>query len=260
MTLSDQAPNHSEAHLIASPEPGPATGAMVLPTFNEALNLPHLVPRILEVPCVDVIVVDDGSPDGTGAMADDMVQHFAPRLSVIHRTSKSGRGGAVMAGFREAIQRDYQWFGEMDADQSHRPEELPSLIDAVGRADMVVGARYVPGGAIEGWPFRRRIWSRCSNAIIRVALGVPMHDFTNGYRLYSRRAVEVLTGAQLKETGYISLSEWAYTIHRAGLAITEMPTVFINRRLGESNMSASEAVGAIRALLRMRGWLPRMWS
>jgi dolichol-phosphate mannosyltransferase len=233
---------------------------MVLPTFNEALNLPHLVPRILGVPNIDVIVVDDGSPDGTGTMANEMAKEFAPRLSVIHRTSKSGRGGAVMAGFREAIKGDYEWFGEMDADQSHQPEELPALIEAVSHADMVVGARYLPGGAIEGWPLRRRIWSRCSNAIIRLALGVPMHDFTNGYRLYSRRAVEVLASSKLRETGYITLSEWAYTIHRAGLTISEVPTVFLNRRLGESNMSASEAVGAIRALLRMRGWLPRMWS
>ena len=232
----------------------------MLPTFNESLNLPHLVPRILALPKVDVIVVDDGSPDGTGALAEGLAQEFAPRLSVIHRQSKAGRGGAVMAGFREALGRGYEWFGEMDADQSHRPEELSGLIAELGRADMVVGARYMPGGAIEGWPIRRRVWSRCSNAIIRLALGVPMRDFTNGYRLYSRRAVEVLTSAKLRETGYITLSEWAYTIHRAGLTIAEVPTLFINRRLGQSNMSAAEAVGAIRALLRMRGWLPRNWS
>ena len=125
--------------------------------------------------------------------------------------------------------------------------------------DMVVGARY-SRRRIHGWSRRRRVWSRASNAIIRGMLGVPMHDFTNGYRLYSRRAVETLASARLRETGYITLSEWAYTINRAGLTITEVPTVFINRRLGESNMSFSEAVGAIRALLRMRGWLPRSWS
>jgi len=237
------------ASRLARPE---TRGVIVLPTFNEALNLPHLVPRLLEQPDVDILIVDDGSPDGTGDLAERLAQEHAPRVSVIHRTTKSGRGGAVMAGFQAALNRDYTWFGEMDADQSHQPEELPALRDALQNADMVVGARYLPGGEIHGWPRRRRIWSRTSNAIIRGALGVPMRDFTNGYRLYSRRAVEVLTSAKLRETGYITLSEWAYTIHRAGLTISEVPTVFINRRLGESNMSASEAVGALRALARMR--------
>jgi dolichol-phosphate mannosyltransferase len=233
-------------------------GVLVLPTFNEALNLPLLVPRILEATgAVDILVVDDGSPDGTGDVAEDLARQFAPRLHVLHRARKSGRGGAVMAGFRAAMKKtDYAWFGEMDADQSHQPEELPALIAASKQADLAVGARYLPGGRIEGWPLRRRIWSRASNAIIRRVLGVPMTDFTNGYRVYSRRAVEYLLTAKLRETGYISLSEWAYVVHRAGMRIEQVPTVFINRRLGESNMSAAEAIGAIRALLRMRGWLP----
>jgi dolichol-phosphate mannosyltransferase len=163
-----------------------------------------------------------------------------------------------MAGFRDALaNEDYAWFGEMDADQSHRPEELPALIDAIADADLVVGARYLPGGRIEGWPLRRRIWSRASNAIIRTVLGVPLTDFTNGYRLYSRQAVELLAAADLRETGYIALTEWAYAIHQAGLRMKQVPTVFIDRRLGESNMSAGEAIGAVRALLRMRGWLPK---
>ena len=102
-----------------------ARGVIILPTFNEALNLPHLVPRILERPGVDIVVVDDGSPDGTGVLADQLAAKHAPRVSVIHRQTKSGRGGAVMAGFRETLAGDYAWFGEMDADQSHRPEELP---------------------------------------------------------------------------------------------------------------------------------------
>jgi dolichol-phosphate mannosyltransferase len=240
----------------------PRPGVIVLPTYNEALNLPLLVPRILEVTgTVDVLVVDDGSPDGTGDLAEDLARRFVPRVRVMHRATKSGRGGAVMAGFRAALKEtNYAWFGEMDADQSHQPEELPALIEASRHADLVVGARYLPGGRIEGWPLRRRIWSRASNAIIRRVLGVPMTDFTNGYRVYSRHAVERLVASKLRETGYISLSEWAYVLHRAGMRIEQVPTVFINRRLGKSNMSAAEAVGAIRALLRMRGWLPRRFS
>lgn len=232
---------------------------VVIPTFNEAENLPLLVPRLLDQgQLIDVLVVDDGSPDGTGQIAEDLARTYPGRVRVEHRSSKAGRGGAVMAGFRHALPDErYGWFAEMDADLSHQPEELPSLVAASSGADMVVGSRYIPGGRIEGWSTRRRVWSRTSNRIIRAALGVPMSDFTNGYRLYSRRAVELLSNAALRETGYITLSEWAYAIHGAQLVIREVPTVFINRRFGKSNMSAAEAIGAIRALLRMKGWIGR---
>jgi dolichol-phosphate mannosyltransferase len=243
-----------------SPPTGMGGGRVliVIPTFNEAENIPLLVPRVLAQGAdVDVLIGDDGSPDGTGRVADELAQALEPRVAVMHRSSKAGRGGAVMAGFRQALlDPRYEWFGEMDADLSHQPEELPAFFEVSARADMVVGSRYIPGGRIEGWSSRRRVWSRTSNRIIRAALGVPMTDFTNGYRLYSRRAVELLSGTKLRETGYITLSEWAYVIHRAGLRLQEVPTVFINRRFGKSNMSASEAIGAIRALLRMRSRPP----
>jgi dolichol-phosphate mannosyltransferase len=232
---------------------------IVLPTYNEALNLPLLIPRILAIrDDVDVLVVDDGSPDGTGQLAEELGRTFAPRLKVLHRASKSGRGGAVMAGFRLAMADDrYAWFGEMDADQSHQPEELPAFLEAIRDADLVVGARDIPGGRIEGWGPGRRVWSRTSNAIIRRVLDMPLTECTNGYRVYSRRAVEHLASAELRETGFISLSECAFVLHRAGMRMTQVPTHFINRRLGKSNMSASEAIGALRALLRMRGRLPK---
>jgi dolichol-phosphate mannosyltransferase len=232
---------------------------MVLPTYNEALNLPFLIPRILAIrDDVDILVVDDGSPDGTGQLAEELGRTLGPRVQVLHRATKSGRGGAVMAGFRQAMADDrYEWFGEMDADQSHQPEELPAFLEAIRDADLVVGARDIPGGRIEGWGLLRRVWSRTSNSIIRRVLGVPLTDFTNGYRVYSHRAVEHLASTELRETGFISLSEWAFVLHKAGMRMTQVPTVFINRRLGKSNMSASEAIGALRALLRMRGRLPR---
>ena len=227
---------------------------VVIPTFNEAENIPLLIPQVLAQGVeVDVLVVDDASPDGTGQIADDLARTLHPRVSVLHRSSKAGRGGAVMAGFRQGLaDAQYDRFCEMDADLSHQPEELPALLAASSGADMVVGSRYIPGGRIEGWSPRRRVWSRTSNRIIRSVLGVPMTDFTNGYRVYSRRAVKLLAAAPLRETGYITLSEWAFAIHRAGLTIREVPTVFINRRFGKSNMTASEAIGAIRALFRMR--------
>jgi dolichol-phosphate mannosyltransferase len=222
--------------------------AVIVPTYNEALNLPHLVPRIRAVqPDAEILVVDDGSPDGTATVADGL------SVGILSRSAKSGRGGAVLAGLIQACQDpDTEWFLEMDADLSHQPEELERLLAVREGADMVVGSRYLPGARIEGWSWRRKIWSRMSNRVIRMVLGVPMSDFTNGYRLYSRRAVEHLAGGRLRETGYISLSEWAYALHRAGMTIREVPTTFINRRLGTSNMSASEAVDALRGLIRMR--------
>lgn len=232
---------------------------VILPTFNEAPNIPILVPLLLAVGAqIDVLMVDDNSPDETGQIADDLAARLPTRVTVLHRASKSGRGGAVMAGLRHALADDrYKWFVEMDADQSHQPEELPRMLEASSGVDMVVGSRYIPGGGVQGWGIGRRIWSRMSNRIVRTVLGVPLTDLTTGYRLYSRRSVALLTRAELRETGFITLSEWAYTIHKAGMPMKEVPSVFVNRRFGKSNMSASEAIGAIRALLRMRGWLPK---
>lgn len=232
---------------------------VVLPTFNEAENIPILVPLLLALGSrYDVLIVDDGSPDGTGRVAEDLATRLNPRVSVLHRPSKAGRGGAVMAAMRHALADDrYTWVCEMDADLSHPPDELPAMLEAASRVDMVVGSRYIPGGRIEGWGIGRRVWSRMSNRIIRTVLGVPLTDLTTGYRLYSRRAVAFITSASLHETGYITLSEWAYALHKAGMPMKEVPSVFVNRRFGKSNMSAGEAIGAIRALLRMRGWLPR---
>lgn len=228
--------------------------AIVVPTYNEALNLPLLVPRVLDAaPDVDIFIVDDGSPDSTGEVAEGLARDHPGRVHVLHRPRKAGRGGAVLAGLIQARDAgDYEWFGEMDADLSHQPEELGRMLAACEGADMVVGSRYIPLGRIDGWPLTRRIWSRMSNRLIKMMLGVPMTDFTNGYRLYSRRAVDHLAGRRLRETGYISLSEWAFAIHRSGMPIREVPTTFINRRFGNSNMSADEAIGAVRALIRMR--------
>ena len=228
---------------------------MVLPTYNEALNLPRLIPRILAAaPGADILVVDDGSPDGTAAVARGLSERDG-HVSVLERDRKSGRGNAVMAGFIRGLDSsDYAYLCEMDADLSHQPEEIPAMLErATVGADLVVGSRYVAGAPpIEGWSLRRRIWSRTSNRLIKLALRVPMTDFTNGFRLYSRRAVEYLQAQELRETGFISLSEWAFLLHRAGMPIAEVPSHFINRTLGASNMSAAEAVGALRGLVRLR--------
>lgn len=228
---------------------------VVVPTYNEALNIPHLVPRLLAVaPDADILVVDDGSPDGTATVARDTGAAQGGRVQVLERATKSGRGGAVLAGLKQGLTAGgYDAYLEIDADLSHQPEELPRFLDAAARgADLVVGSRYLDGAGIQGWSWKRRAWSRLSNRLIRTVLGVPLSDFTNGYRLYSPRAVDHLTAASLRETGYITLSEWALALHRAGMRLAEVPTVFINRRYGTSNMSAAEAMNALRGLVRMK--------
>ena len=227
---------------------------VVIPTFNEALNIEELVTRLLGTADeIDVLVADDASPDGTGDIADRLVATHAGRVRVLHRPGKGGRGAAVLAAFREAVPEPaYGRFVEMDADLSHLPEELPRLLVASAHADVVIGSRYREGGAIRGWSRKRRVWSHVSNSLIDLVLRLPITDYTNGYRLYDRRAVEVLLRADLKERGYISLSEWAWVLHGAGLTFADVPITFVNRRLGTSKMSAREAIGALRALMRLR--------
>lgn len=230
----------------------------VVPTFNEALNLEELVDRLLLLePRVDVLVVDDGSPDGTGVLADDLASRQPDRVAVIHRTAKGGRGAAVLAGLRRGMEGNYGHFAEMDADLSHLPEQLPSLLKASASYEVVIGSRYLPAGEIIGWSRKRRAWSRLSNFLIDQVLRLPITDYTNGFRVYSRKAVEELLAADLKERGYISLSEWACVLHRARLTFTDVPIKFVNRRQGTSKMSVGEAVQALRALFRMRRQLSK---
>lgn len=227
---------------------------VVVPTFNEALNIEELVARLLTIDNeVDVMIADDASPDGTGPIADRLVAKHSGRVKALHRSGKGGRGAAVLAAFRQAVDEPaYGRFAEMDADLSHLPEELPRLLSASQHADVVIGSRYRDGGAITGWSRKRKAWSHLSNSLIDLVLRLPITDYTNGYRLYSRQAVEALLAADLKERGYISLSEWAWVLHRAGLSFADVPITFVNRRLGTSKMSAREAIGAVRALVRMR--------
>jgi len=231
---------------------------VVIPTFNEAENVADLVGQLLALePTVDVIVVDDGSPDGTGAIADELARSRPNRVAVLHRTGKGGRGTAVLAGLRQGISGDYSLFVEMDADLSHLPEQLPSLLEAATGADVVIGSRYIPHGEIHGWSRKRKAWSKVSNLVIDTVLRLPISDYTNGYRVYSRKAVSELLSSDLKERGYISLSEWACVLHRAGMRFADVPITFVNRRQGISKMSAGEALEALRALSRMRRQLSR---
>lgn len=230
-----------------------ALALVVVPTYNEALNLETLAERLFRAcPDCHLLIVDDNSPDGTARVAQSLVARYPERAMLLRREKKLGRGAAVMAGFREGLPESrYSRFVEMDGDLSHAPEALPQLLAESRGVDVVIGSRYVRGGRIEGWGLHRRLWSGLANRLIHLVLRLPISDYTNGYRVYSRLAVERLAAADLRERGFICLTEWAVVLHRAGFRFSDLPTVFINRQRGDSNMSAAEAVGALRALFRL---------
>ena len=232
---------------------------VVIPTYNEALNIEQLVTELLALDeRIDVLVADDASPDGTGALVEGLSERHPGRVGVLHRSEKGGRGAAVLAGLKQGLSDErYSRLIEMDADLSHLPEELPALLAASEGADLVIGSRYGRGSKIIGWSRRRKIWSRMSNLLLRGVLRLPTRDYTNGFRVYSRPAASILTTADLRERGYISLTEWAWVLHHAGMRFADVPTTFVNRRQGISKMGTGEAVAALRALLRLRGRRPR---
>ena len=228
---------------------------VVIPTYNEALNIEQLVTELLALDeSIDVLVADDASPDGTGALVEGLATRYRGRVAVLHRTAKGGRGAAVLAGLKPGL-ADARATRRvaMDADLSHLPAELPALLAASESADLVIGSRYGRGSQIIGWSRRRKAWSRMSNLLLRSVLRLPTRDYTNGFRVYSRPAASVLASADLRERGYISLSEWAWVLHHAGMRFADVPTTFVNRRQGVSKMGTGEAVAALRALLRLRG-------
>jgi dolichol-phosphate mannosyltransferase len=237
-----------------------------VPTYDEAESLPQLLLRLAEfAPDVDVLVIDDASPDGTGAIADAFAERD-PRVHVLHRTGKGGLGGAYLAGFGWGLERGYDAVVEMDADGSHRPEDLPRLLAALRDADVVLGTRWMPGGRTVNWPLRRRLLSRAGNLYARCMLRVPMRDITGGFRAYRTAALHAVDLAVVRSEGYCFQVELALRAGDAGLRIREVPITFVEREQGVSKMSGSivlEAMrrvtvwGAERAARRLLGGLPR---
>lgn len=220
---------------------------VVIPTRNEAENIGKLLEALrAQSPSVRLVVVDDDSPDGTAAQAEKA------GARVIRRVGKRGRGSAVLEGFAAALaDPGVKLVVEMDADFSHAPDELPALaaLIAEGKADMAVGSRYAEGSVIIGWPVSRRVFSRCANAAARALLGLPLSDCTNGFRAYSRRAVEALS--PVENPGFFALSEIACQLQRKGMSFAERPSVFVNRKRGVSNLSLAEIASAFVGLLRL---------
>jgi len=220
----------------------------VVPTYNERDNLEWIVGRLrAAVPDVDVLVVDDGSPDGTGDLADKLAAED-PHVDVVHRTQKAGLGAAYLHGFRVALERGYDVVGEMDADGSHQPEQLPRLLEALRDADLVIGSRWVPGGSVVNWPLSRKVLSVGGNLYARVLLGIPLRDITAGYRLFRRSTLETIDLGSVQSAGYVFQTDLAFRTVRAGLRVVEVPIEFVERVRGDSKMSRDVATESLRRI------------
>jgi dolichol-phosphate mannosyltransferase len=215
------------------------TALVVIPTYNERANLPVLISGLMAHDGVSALVVDDQSPDGTGDLAEELARAHPGRISVIHRTAQRGFGRSYVEGLTHAIKQPFDVVCQMDADLSHNPEQLPSLIKGTEKADVAIGSRYIPGGAIVNWPLRRRVLSRFANAYIRAVARVPAHDCTSGYRCWRREALAKLPLERFFSDGYSFLVELLFSAARSGLSITEVPITFVERREGESKVSAA---------------------
>jgi dolichol-phosphate mannosyltransferase len=224
---------------------------VIVPTYNEAENLEAILRRLSDsVPEAHALVVDDGSPDGTGEIAEKLAA-ADPRVHVLHRTAKEGLGRAYVAGFRWAREQGYDVLVEMDADGSHAPEQLPRILEALESADLVLGSRYVPGGEVTDWPLHRLLLSRAGNRYTRWALRLPLNDATGGFRAARAELIDRLPFDDVSSEGYCFQVDWAWRAVRAGARVVEVPITFTERALGRSKMSGS-IVG--EALVRVTGW------
>jgi dolichol-phosphate mannosyltransferase len=235
--------------------PGPW---LVLPTYNEAPNLEPFVRAVLPelasaAPEHHVLVVDDSSPDGTGEIADRLATEF-PQVEVLHRRAKEGLGRAYLAGFAYALDAGADFVLEMDSDFSHDPKDLPRLLEAAKDADLVLGSRYVEGGAVTDWGLTRRIVSRGGSAYARHVLGIPVRDLTGGFKCFRRKVLETIDLGSIHTGGYGFQIELTYRAIQAGFRVVEVPIVFRDRQAGVSKMSARIAVEAVWKVpaLRMR--------
>jgi dolichol-phosphate mannosyltransferase len=221
---------------------------LVVPTYTEAENLAWIVGRVRDAaPDVDVLVVDDASPDGTGQLADELAAADA-RVRVVHRTAKEGLGAAYLHGFRVALEAGYDVVGEMDADGSHQPEQLPALFAALDDADLVIGSRWVPGGSVVNWSRFREALSRGGNLYVRLLLGMRVRDATAGFRLFHRATLEKIDLATVRSTGYVFQTDLTYRTVSAGLRVREVPIEFVERVRGDSKMSRQVAVESLRRI------------
>jgi len=210
---------------------------IIIPTYNESENLPNLIERIFSLHSnFNIVVVDDNSPDGTGAIADTMAKEDK-RIHVLHRKEKAGLGTAYVAGFKYALTKDADYIFEMDADFSHNPEYIKDFISAISDVDLVIGSRYLHGVTIQGWSFRRLLLSKLANIFVSRILVMPVWDFTSGFRCYKRSVLENIKLEKIRSDGYAFQIEMVYFTIQNGFSVKEIPIVFTERASGESKIS-----------------------
>ena len=238
--------------MIAPLEDCPSV-VVIVPTYNERPNIEALVLGVLEQgPRYRVLVVDDGSPDGTGDLADRLAATHPERVEVIHRSHKGGLGPAYIAGFQRALAMTADLIAQMDADFSHDPEALPDLVAAARDADLVVGSRYVSGGGTVGWPLWRRVLSRMGGKYARAALGVPVSDLTSGFKVWRPSTLESIAIDSLSSDGYAFTIEATWRALRRGARVTEVPIIFTDRVAGASKLSRRIVVEAALLVWKLR--------
>jgi dolichol-phosphate mannosyltransferase len=229
----------------------PERALVVVPTYNERVNLPLIVPLILQQDArIEVLVVDDNSPDGTGRLADEMAASN-PRIHVLHRPGKAGLGKAYLAGFRWALECGYDFIFEMDADFSHDPKFLPEFLQAIETADLVIGSRYRAGVNVINWPISRLLLSLGANEYARRVTGLPLTDSTGGFKCFRRRVLEAIDFEKVKSNGYSFQIEMSFRAWKQGFRLVEIPIVFTDRVEGQSKMDKR----IVREAIRMVWWL-----
>lgn len=226
---------------------------VVTPTYNERENLEEFVARLREsAPGAHLLVVDDNSPDGTGELADELSRRHPGEIAVLHRARKEGLGRAYVAGFRHALAGPYDVIVQMDADLSHDPRYVPSMLERIERADLVLGSRYVRGIAVVHWDFKRLILSKMATRYVQLVTGMPFTDATGGFKCWRRQALEAIDLDGLFSNGYLFQIETTYKAWRRGLRIVEVPIIFYERNLGRSKMDMRIILEAVWGVLRLR--------
>jgi dolichol-phosphate mannosyltransferase len=230
---------------------------VIIPTYNERENLPQILERLLNLPVLlDVLVVDDNSPDGTGEIADQFAAKD-PRVKVLHRKTKDGLGRAYCAGFLWALERDYEYIFEMDGDLSHNPADIPAFLIAAKTADLVVGSRYADGIRVINWPLNRLMLSLTAAKYVQIITGMPITDPTGGYKCFRRKTLELLDLENVRSNGYSFQIEMTHKVWRQGLKVAEVPIIFTDRFQGRSKMSfniVEEALLMVWRLLAQNGF------